>query len=127
MFGSEYPVGVTILRIVALSASLFIGFIILLESQFNAVNRRTALISAAQGGETRAFFGHSVAFILNLLFLWVIQVTLVTLATKLFGWELNKLATSKGYIWVTVTMCFPLIIYTLLGRRMGFRSSIKIS
>ena len=121
MSSSDPSVIAIVIKLICVAASIVIGSIMALESQRNAVQRRDLLLVAAKDGRPRSFLKHTCAYTLNLIFLWLLQFAVFTLATMLAGFELEHLLQSQLYILAVTIVSLPLLVFAIAGRPLHIR------
>lgn len=104
------------IKLICVVASIVIGAIMAVESQRNAVQRRDLLLVAVREGLPRSFLQHLGAFLLNLIFLWMLQFAVFTLISTLLGLQLDKLLESLEYILLISLLSLPLVVMAITGK-----------
>lgn len=127
MPNSDPSVAAIIIKLICVATSIVIGAIMALESQHNAVQRRGLLLAAVREGYPRKFLKHFGAFLLNLVFLWLLQLAIFTLIMTVVGLELDKLLYSLSYILLASIFSLPLIAFVFAGKPIRIRRPPDLS
>lgn len=116
MSSSDPSVFAILIKLICVAASIIIGTIMAVESQRNAVQRRDLLLGAVREGFPRSALKHIGAFLLNLIFLWMLQFAIFTLISTLLGLELDQLLNSLRYILFISLLSLPLVFMAIAGK-----------
>ncbi len=117
MSSSDPSVTAIIIKLICVAASIVIGAIMAVESQRNAVQRRALLLAAVREGSPRSLIKQLGAFLLNLIFLWMLQFAIVTLLAVMVGSELQMLFNSTPYMVVVSILGATLPVFAIAGKR----------
>lgn len=110
-----------IIKLICVAASVVIGAIMAIESQRNAVQRRDLLLLAVRMGSPKSTIKHISAFLLNVIFLWMLQFAVLTLLAVMVGIELESLLKYTPYILIVSLVSMALPCLAIMGKPVSTR------
>lgn len=116
MSSSDPSLIAILIKLICVAASVVIGAIMAMESQHNGVQRRDLLLLAVRMGSPKSAIKHTSAFLLNMIFLWMLQFAVLTLLAVMVGIELESMLKSTPYILIVSLASMALPSLVIVGK-----------
>ncbi|MCH9665927.1 MAG: hypothetical protein K0U41_08815 [Gammaproteobacteria bacterium] len=120
MFEGDFSSFSIVARFLSIVASIVIGGFMALQTYNNAVKRRNALLVTVREGERFKSLRHILALFCNILFLWLLQVSVVVLCAAIVGYGARETLESSTFISISLCLGLPLVVQALRGRDTPF-------
>ena len=107
-------------RFLSIVASIIIGGFMVLQTYENAIKRRKILVSSVKEGEKLRSMRHILALFCNILFLWLLQVSIIFLCAAFVGYSAKQTFENSIFITIAFTLATPLVAEALRGQPAPF-------
>lgn len=122
MIDSDFSLVSFLIRILSILGSIVIGWVMLSQSQQNAIKRRSVLMAAARDGRAMGLLKHCAAFFGNILFVWLLQVSVMVLVASLVGFKAGQIFENIPFLVCCGILGLPIVALTVLGGGLNIAS-----